>query len=213
MSKRKSFNAPFAGLSSRIVPAPASAPAAASRDEKPAGELALEGVRRLPEDPRRPFQVLSDALDAPPGQPSARAARPRGRETFSLVARPGDAMEGRASGISDVRMRELRRGDHPPEDTLDLHGCSAEVGRTRLLAFLQRARVAGHRCVLIVHGRGRRSGPAGPVLRSVAHDELASEGRAGRVLAFTPAPASEGGEGATLVLLRRELATGRAPRR
>jgi DNA-nicking Smr family endonuclease len=55
------------------------------------------------------------------------------------------------------------------------------------------------RCVRVVHGKGRRSGPRGPVLKNVVNHWLQ---RADDVLAFGSARAVDGGSGAIYVLLK-----------
>ena len=63
----------------------------------------------------------------------------------------------------------------------------------------------GHRCVLIVHGRGHNSKDHTPVLKERLKSWLA-RGAAARkvVLAFTTARPCDGGAGALYVLLRRD---------
>ena len=52
----------------------------------------------------------------------------------------------------------------------------------------------------IIHGKGMRSGPRGPVLKQVVNTLLR---RTSLVVAFASARARDGGTGATLVLLAR----------
>ena len=55
-------------------------------------------------------------------------------------------------------------------------------------------------CVRVVHGKGLRSGPRGPVLKASVNRWLRQWDD---VLAFVSAPARDGGTGAVYVLLRR----------
>ncbi len=96
-------------------------------------------------------------------------------------------------------LRRLRRGEPPVEASLDLHGLTAARAQRVLDEFLTEAHARGTRCVRIVHGKGLRSGSSGPVLRPLV---LAMLRASAQVLAFTTAPAAEGGSGATRVLLR-----------
>jgi DNA-nicking Smr family endonuclease len=128
-------------------------------------------------------------------------------------------IEGRRVG-ADAHLAQLRRGQYPVDDRLDLHGLTRVEADDRLSDFLKTAASKRERCVLIVHGKGARTGaPSAQVslqvsmsnaLRSDAgHGVLRSEmrhllteGKAARwVQAFTEAPQAHGGEGATLVLL------------
>jgi DNA-nicking Smr family endonuclease len=56
------------------------------------------------------------------------------------------------------------------------------------------------RCARVIHGKGRRSGPEGPVLKGIVHERLE---RAPGVLALVAAEPRDGGSGAVLVLLGR----------
>jgi DNA-nicking Smr family endonuclease len=86
---------------------------------------------------------------------------------------------------------------------LDLHRLSAAAARAEVQAFVVAAYGAGHRCVLIIHGRGHNSRDQVPVLKEHLKGWLA-QGRVGRqVLAFTSARPADGGTGAVYVLLRR----------
>jgi DNA-nicking Smr family endonuclease len=73
-------------------------------------------------------------------------------------------------------------------------------------AFLEASVRAGHRCVLIVHGRGLNSKDQVPVLKERLKSWLARGSAARRVLAFTTARPCDGGAGALYVLLRRDRA-------
>ena len=108
-----------------------------------------------------------------------------------------------ASGQSRSCLRELRAPEVRPEATLDLHGRNAAQAERELIAFVERARGQGKRLLLVVHGRGRGSGLAGPVLRQLVIDLLSAGPLCAHVLALVSAPAALGGVGAGLVWLRR----------
>ena len=67
-------------------------------------------------------------------------------------------------------------------------------------AFLAESLDARIQCVRIVHGKGLRSGPRGPVLKASVNRWLRQWDD---VLAFVTAPVRDGGTGAIYVLLRR----------
>ena len=71
----------------------------------------------------------------------------------------------------------------------------ASVGR-----FIENSRHRGHRCVSIIHGRGHHSKGNQPILKARVRENLRSHRS---VLAYTDAPASDGGPGAVYVLLRK----------
>lgn len=97
-------------------------------------------------------------------------------------------------------LRELARGALRIEAELDLHGKSAAEAERLLAEFVVQARAYGIGCVRIVHGRGVRSGPGGPVLKSLVQRWLAASDD---VLGFTAARPRDGGDGAVYALLGR----------
>lgn len=114
-----------------------------------------------------------------------------------------ELLEGWAPGLDRKIMRALRRGDYPPEATVDLHGQRQEKARDSVDRFLLDAHARGLRAVRIVHGRGLNSEDGQPVLKRSLKGWL-TRGRATRlILAFCAAAPQDGGAGAVYVLLRR----------
>lgn len=122
-----------------------------------------------------------------------------------IDTQPGDELLFHRDGIAATVLRRLRRGDYRVESELDLHGLTGTQAIAEIGSFLQRAQANGWRCVRIIHGKGMRSGPRGPVLKQLVNTLLR---RTGLVVAFASARARDGGTGATLVLLAR-LTSGR----
>ncbi len=85
-------------------------------------------------------------------------------------------------------------------DEIDLHGLTALQAREALRQFLAEAVQRGLGCVRVVHGKGLRSGPRGPVLKHAVNTWLR---KVDAVLAFVSAPRRDGGTGAVYVLLAR----------
>lgn len=104
-------------------------------------------------------------------------------------------------GHSPRLLRKLKRGGYSVVDELDLHHMDARAARHAIADFLADATTHGRGCVRIVHGKGWRSGPGGPVLKGLV-DQLLR--RRSDVIAFTSARPSDGGTGAVLVLLRTD---------
>jgi len=166
-----------------------------------------------PRDGDRFADLVRDARRINPGP--ARGARkepPRPRAAPRADAdatpgfrwpEPGNRHLAAAPGISDALLNRLGRGDSEPEEKIDLHGTRLAEAKRLLATRLESARARGVRCVLVVHGRGKNSASREAVLRDALPESL-TRGRVGRdVLAFAPAPRRLGGEGATLVLLRK----------
>lgn len=116
----------------------------------------------------------------------------------------GDRVEGLAWGTDRARLARLVRGEVPVDMELDLHRLSESEAR---LAVEEAVRDAVERrlaCLLVVHGRGRRSFGGAAVLKHALPEWLVELPLALHVLAFTTAPPNLGGQGATLLLLRRK---------
>ena len=113
---------------------------------------------------------------------------------------PGDELKYRRPGIAELTLRRLRRGDFRIEAALDLHGMTGTEATGAITQFLAGSLARQLRCVRVIHGKGMRSGPRGPVLKQTVNTLLR---RTDHVLAFTSARARDGGTGATLVLLQK----------
>ncbi len=212
------LNAPFRGLRGRIETraraTPAAAPApppppATPPDDDALFRRAMQGVDALAPSAR--------ARVAGP-TPAASPRTPRSEDAEALAALSdlvnGDGafdisdtreyVEGHVVGLDPRLVRRLRRGDFAWQAHLDLHGMTAAEAREAVERFVVGAVREGHRCVLVVHGRGHNSKDQVPVLKESMKSWLA-RGRIGRhVLAFTSARPADGGAGALYVLLRRD---------
>lgn len=102
-------------------------------------------------------------------------------------------------GVQKGVFMKLRRGQYAIQDELDLHRQTIAEADRSLRTFLQQALLHGKTCVRIVPGKGLHSQKQ-PVLRGWLVKELRFRSE---VLAFTTAPARDGGLGAFYVLLKR----------
>jgi DNA-nicking Smr family endonuclease len=222
------FHAPFEGLGKAIRALPSSAPpprppakpvvepehrtanppaSAPEADEASSFAAAMADVRPLRSGSR---------VDAPaPSASTVRTVVDEDAEALAelseLVAGTGvfdisdstEYVEGAVVGLDPRIVRRLRRGEFAYQAMIDLHGMSAAAARVEVERFITSALAAGHREVLIVHGRGHNSKDNVPVLKERLKSWLA-RGRIGRgILAFTSARPADGGAGALYVLLRR----------
>jgi DNA-nicking Smr family endonuclease len=90
----------------------------------------------------------------------------------------------------------------PIDARLDLHERTVDQAKDELVKFLGAMRARGERCVLVIHGKGEHSPRGVGILRGEVGAWL-SQGRAAmHVAAFATATATDGGSGATYVLLR-----------
>jgi DNA-nicking Smr family endonuclease len=111
----------------------------------------------------------------------------------------GDELSFRRPHIPETVLAQLRRGAFVIDGEIDLHGMTGAEAKAALREFIAGCVEQRLRCVRVVHGKGRRSGPRGPVLKNVVNHWLQ---RADDVLAFGSARAVDGGSGAIYVLLR-----------
>ncbi len=114
------------------------------------------------------------------------------------VTDSGDEISFRREGVQERVMRKLKRGEYRVEDVCDLHGLRVDEAKEALRAFLAEALARRLGCVRIIHGKGKGSGPKGPVLKTAVNMILR---KTGPVLAFTSARRVDGGTGAINVLL------------
>jgi len=138
----------------------------------------------------------------PPPAPSDGIADPAGGAMFPRPASVAAAVSGPpASGrLADVSsQRRIRRGQTAVDAQLDLHGHTQDTAYRELIAFIDRERRAGSRCVLIITGKGRLG--AG-VLRARFLDWIASSSIRPLLAGYSRAHPRHGGEGAFYLLLK-----------
>jgi DNA-nicking Smr family endonuclease len=153
----------------------------------------------------RPIARGRERVVAPPPAPSSRK-RSSGSAAASpfVVEQSGETIAGRAPDVSLKLLHALRGGQPASEARIDLHGRARAEALRELQRFVTSARAHAVRCLLVIHGRGRGSDAGGPVLRPAVWEWLAGPAavRCG-VMAFASARPVDGGDGATLVYLRR----------
>jgi DNA-nicking Smr family endonuclease len=147
----------------------------------------------------------------PPRPPRARPHARFTRADRAAVLRESLDFEGADPGLASGEelvfrrpevqpnvLRKLRRGEYRVQREIDLHGLTVAEAKAALRQFLIQALERHVRCVRIVHGKGLRSGPRGPVLKTAVNSVLR---RTGAVLAYVSARQVDGGTGAVYVLL------------
>lgn len=168
-------------------------------DERRAFLESTAGARPLKHDNRA-------RLEKPLPKPSARRRREDDAAVLrdSLHAQWLEGLHGEVwyarPHLPERALRRLRAGQFSIEAELDLHGMTRAAARCELKAFLGECARRQIGCVRIVHGKGHRSGPGGPVLKDAVQAWLTQWDD---VLGFASAGPRRGGNGAVLVLLRR----------
>lgn len=152
----------------------------------------MRGVKPLAPRPALPAAHKPAEKPAPAAPPAAAATQSAPPQPPLTVDRP--------AGYDRANAERLRRGRHPLEARLDLHGMTQEQAHRALLHFIPAARAAGHRCVLVITGRGSAGGG---VLRQAVPRWLEEPGLRPHLLAVAPARPRDGGSGALYLLLRR----------
>jgi DNA-nicking Smr family endonuclease len=160
-------------------------------------------------DAMRDVKPIREPVVVPPAPkppPRARFKRADERDVLreSLEAAPdetlttGEELSFRRPHVPESVLLKLRRGHYVVDAEIDLHGMTGAQAKAALREFLADAVDRHLSCVRVVHGKGNRSGPRGPVLKNVVNQWLQ---RSDRVLAFGSARAVDGGSGAAYVLL------------
>lgn len=103
-------------------------------------------------------------------------------------------------GIQDKTFKKLRRGQIRFELETDLHRMTLLDAEINVLDLINHAYELNIICIKIIHGRGLHSKPGDLTLRDMVRYLLT---QIDEVLAFSACPPGQGGEGAVLVLLRR----------
>lgn len=121
-------------------------------------------------------------------------------DDFVEVVGSHDPLEYRRDGIQLGVVERLRHGGYPPEAHLHLQRRPLTECRRELFGFIRDAHAHGLRSLMIVHGRGREDDSPANVLRSYLAKWLA---QFEEVQAYASAPASQGGLGVTLIMLKK----------
>lgn len=152
-----------------------------------------------------PSVVSAKKAEAPPA-PTLEPSKPK-REKPEIKKVPASAKALPLAPIERRLKQRLSRGRSDVDAKVDLHGLRQDEAHSVLRGFLLRASHNHARIVLVVTGKGTRSGAddgwreRGVLRRSVPH-WLAEPELRHIVLGFEEASASHGGSGALYVRLR-----------
>ncbi|NDV20560.1 DNA mismatch repair protein MutS [Pseudodesulfovibrio sp. JC047] len=116
-------------------------------------------------------------------------------------------MYGYVRGLDIKIFQRLKAGALSVSSHLDLHGMTSDQAQDSLLFFIRESYLQGHRCVLVVTGRGKNSPGGQSILRTGIEAWLTKEPLRRVVLAFCTAQPKDGGAGAVYVLLRKQKKT------
>ena len=164
-------------------------------------------VGRLSDEERRLFRAAM--ADVRPQQPAVESRRrpPRRRPITQSTDAQAEAVVAAAAvlehlppGEQRAVLERLRTRRFDAQAELDLHGRTAHEAATELRRFIAHCQAEGLERLRVIHGKGWRSDPRAPVLKSRVYEELK---RHPAVRGLRSAQAGDGGTGALRVLLRR----------
>ena len=170
-----------------------------SKDDRQAFAEATRGVKRL---------RSRNTVPLPKSRPKPQARFNRAENAAALeatltdddAAPAAEEIAYRRPQLSERTFRDLRRGRFTIEAEIDLHGLRQPGAKAALHEFIDECIGRRLRCVRVIHGKGARSGPDGPVLKASVQHWLAQWDD---VLGYVSARRRDGGSGAVYVLLRR----------
>jgi DNA-nicking Smr family endonuclease len=166
--------------------------AAKTSPDRALWQRAMRGVKPLtPRSDPPPVPTLTKPSEKQENSPVAPALPP---------AKSPQPPLDRFAGIDRANAERLKRGKHPIEARLDLHGMTQDEAHRALAVFIRGARAGGKRCVLVITGRGRAGDG---VLRSAVPRWLNEPELRPHLLAIAKAQPRDGGTGALYVMLRR----------
>jgi len=117
-------------------------------------------------------------------------------DQYGIALKSVDFVEKRKRGEEGVY-----RSKGAVEKTIDLHGMPVRDAELKIIRTFENAKIRGYQQVLIIHGRGNHSAGGDSKMKRMVMDLL--EGSlSSKVSSFTFAPFSEGGGGATRVILK-----------
>ncbi|MGI2855504.1 DNA endonuclease SmrA [Shewanella algae] len=112
--------------------------------------------------------------------------------------KPDDMLSYKQQGIQEAVFKNLRLGKYKIAAELDIHAMSVRQARDYLLGFIQAQVALGHRCVLVIHGKGQNRKPFPGLIKSCVNFWLS---QMDEVQAFHSAQREHGGYGALYVML------------
>lgn len=170
----------------------------------PSFEDQMRGVQPLKSRPPRvtyrPEPKLNQSRQRANAQGSAPSRELDELSDFNVkLLLPDDFVEWKLDGVQPKVFSAFQEGKYPIQRSLDLHKVDIRRARDLVAALVDHSIDQDHRCVRILHGRGRKGNPPAQLKSFVVH-WLAQHRD---VIAYTTAPRHLGGTGAVLVKIRK----------
>ncbi|MDE2912478.1 MAG: Smr/MutS family protein [Paracoccaceae bacterium] len=144
-----------------------------------------------------------------PANPPSEPAKPGQNGSIRPLSNRAKPPESRSESFDRKLFARLMKGQERIEARLDLHGLTAEQAFVRLGAFIGNAYGSGRRNLLVITGKGKRSGadvfnrPQDGILRRSVPRMLSGPPLSRWVHSFIQSHERHGGTGALYVRLRR----------
>jgi DNA-nicking Smr family endonuclease len=173
-----------------------------SDEERALWRGVARSVRPLRRHARRDAEEAKHGAAEPPARavPKAKAHKPPAPVAIRVAKPPAPP----PAGLARREKQQLVRGHTAIDARIDLHGMTQAQAHAALARFLRRAQADGARFVLVITGKGARSGDADRgVLRRQVPLWLRLPDLRDAVIGFEEAHVTHGGEGALYVRLRK----------
>lgn len=168
-----------------------------SKDGLPPEDARLWNLYARDIAPLNPDIVLSE--EAPRPLPT-----PRKRAVAAPALPPPGPLPSAPPQLDGATARKLRRGQIAIDARIDLHGMTQATAQAALTRFVLDAAGCGHRCVLVITGKGKGLGEERGILRRRLADWLSAPPLAALVLRRQEAAPKDGGAGAFYLYLKRK---------
>ncbi|MCA8834793.1 MAG: Smr/MutS family protein, partial [Proteobacteria bacterium] len=193
-----------------IVPIPEDLREKSETIEKSAGKnsVKISGQVGSPKIPVLPTKPAPKSSPKSVPQPSVKPSPKKTTKRPEVIVSAPRAL---TSPTMDRRnFNRLQKGQMPIDARLDLHGMTVEQAKLRLKSFLLNAHAGGDRVILVITGKGLRSGfdefnrPNRGVIREGLPQWVKDKALAPMIVQITPAHRQHGGDGAFYLYLRRK---------
>ena len=189
-----------------IVPIPEDLREKSETIEKSVGKKTVRAV-----SPKSPVLPTKPSLKSSPKSAPQPSVKPSPKKTTKRPEVIVSAPRALTSPTMDRRnFNRLQKGQMPIDARLDLHGMTVEQAKLRLKSFLLNAHGRGDRVILVITGKGLRSGfdefnrPNRGVIREGLPQWVKDKALAPMIVQITPAHRQHGGDGAFYLYLRRK---------
>ena len=156
---------------------------------------------------KKPTPIKKVEAEPAPLKPFTIGENARPKEANPHIStKPAD----RSPNMDRRNFQRLLKGKFEIDATLDLHGMTADQAKVQMIGFINNAHRLGHRLVLVITGKGKRSHrdevnrEKSGVLRQSLPDWVESSAMTDKILQVTHAQPKHGGTGAYYVYLRRK---------